>query len=102
MTPISYTVKNGITYFHYSYSDLKWFLTEGNKNGDVGMILTKRDGLTLYYRGFGVCSAPIKRPMTFIINHIPHFGDMPNDDQMLIPPKPLHEKWETRIITIDL
>lgn len=102
MTPIKFTVKNGVTRFHYKASELIDFVRRGKKDGNVGMILTKREGNMLTYRGFGT----IENPFTYIgslsINHFSHFdGDMPTDEQRLIPPKPFFTPENTRFLIVD-
>lgn len=89
MTPVKYTVKDGVTTFHYKFSDLRWFVREGLKNGNVGMILTNREGNIYTSKGFGTYSNPLYEKHTFCIVHCDLFGKMKSDDDMLIPPKPI-------------
>jgi len=103
MTPIKYTVKDGVTTFHYKFSDLRWFMGEGLKNGDVGMILTNREGTLLTFKGFGTFNSPMYKKHTFLIKHLEMFnGTMATDDQRLIPPKPIKYGFSTLVIPKNL
>jgi len=85
MKPISFTINNGITHFHYKFSDLIEFIKKGKKYGNVGMIITKRNGNTLTYRGFGTIENPFRYISTISIIHNPFFdGKMPTDEERLI------------------
>lgn len=60
------------------------FVRLGKKHGDVGFILTKREGAMLTYRGFGTIENPIKHITTITIVHNPFFdGEMPTDNQRI-------------------
>ena len=90
MIPYKYTVKDGVTTFHYKLSDLRWFMSEGLKNGNVGMVITNREGVLLTFKGFGTFNNPMYKKHTFCIKHLEWInGTMPTDDQRLIPPKPM-------------
>jgi len=103
MTPIKFTVKNGVTHFHYKASELIDFVRRGKKNGNVGVILTKRDGNMLTYRGFGTIENPFTYIVSISIKHFPPFdGEMPTDEQRLIPPKPFFTAENTRFVILDL
>lgn len=62
MTPHKYTKDKESVLYHYKFSELRRFLTEGKKTGDVGLILISRDGDYYNYRGFGT----IENPHTWI------------------------------------
>ena len=103
MIPIKFTIKNGVTQFHYKSSELIDFVRRGKKDGNVGMILTKRDGNMLTYRGFGTIENPFTSITTISMTHFPPFdGAMPTDEQRLIPPKPFFTTENTRLVVIDL
>jgi hypothetical protein len=51
--PIKYTVKNGVTYFHYRYSDLKEFILLSRMPNRNGSILIRRKGNQYTYKIFG-------------------------------------------------
>lgn len=103
MTPIKFTVKNGVTHFHYKASELIEFVRRGKQDGNVGVILTKRDGNMLTYRGFGTIENPFTYIIRMIMMHFPPFdGEMPTDEQRLIPPKPFFTKENTRFVILDL
>lgn len=103
MTPIRLTVKNGITKFHYKASDIINFARLGFKDGNVGMILIRREGGMLTYKGFGTIENPCTYLLTMSIMHFPPFdGEMPTDEQRLIPPKPFFTAENTRFVMLDL
>lgn len=87
MTPIKYTVKGGITYFHYNYSELREFVRLGKANGNVGLLLVKREGAFLTYKGFGTINNPVHSMISIKSRHLEMFdGPMPSDDERLVPP----------------
>jgi hypothetical protein len=101
MVPIKFTVKDGITYFHYKYSDLKEFVKCGKLNGDVGHLLIKREGDLLTYKGFGTIENPMYSMITISILYLPLFdGEMMSDEERLVPPKPLFTDY--KMIFLDL
>lgn len=103
MTPIKFTIKNGVTHFHYKASELIEFVRRGKKDGNVGVILTKRDGNLLTYRGFGTIENPFTYICSISMMHSPLFdGEMLTDEQRLIPPKPFFTAENTRFVIIDL
>jgi hypothetical protein len=103
MTPIKFTVKNGVTHFHYKTSELIDFVRRGKKDGNVGVILTKREGNILTYRGFGTIENPFTHIVSISLNHFPPFdGEMLTDEQRLIPPKPFFTSESTRFVIIDM
>lgn len=88
MKPCRYTIKNGITYFHYNTKDLFRFVRLGNEFGDVGFILTQRKGNILTYRGFGTYENPCKVIQTIDIQWLNSFdGEIPSDDDYVNPPQ---------------
>ena len=103
MTPIRFTVKNGVTHFHYKASELIDFVRRGKKDGNVGVILVKRVGNMLTYRGFGTIENPFTYIASISIMHFPPFdGEMLTDEQRLIPPKSFFTAENTRFIMLDL
>lgn len=84
MQPISHTVKDGVVHFNYSFSDLRKFITEGRKSGNVGMRLVRREGNLLVYRGFGTIERPIHHLQTISIMYNPLF-DAPLPDASETP-----------------
>ncbi|KKL63996.1 hypothetical protein LCGC14_2169540 [marine sediment metagenome] len=103
MTPIKYTVKNGVTTFHYKFSELRNFVRLGLLHGDVGMILVCREGGLITYKGFGTIENPRRTIHTFSIMHLPVLdGEMPTDEEILIPPKPLFTEKNTSFMILDL
>ena len=103
MTPIKFTKRKGETHFHYNITELREFVKQGKATGDVGMILTKRAGNLLTYRGFGVIENPFTHIQTFSIMHWDFFdGPLPSDEEMLIPPKPFFNESNSKFIIMDL
>jgi hypothetical protein len=103
MTPIKFTRKNGETHFHYNISELREFVKQGKAKGNVGVILTKRKGNILTYRGFGVIENPFTHIQTVSIVHWDFFdGPLPSDEEMLIPPKPFFDGSHIEFVTVDL
>ena len=101
MTPNRFTVKNGITTFHYQISRLREFVSEGLKHGNVGMILVKREGELITYKGFGTIENPCNIIRTFCIQHCPTFsGDMPTDEERLIPPESMFK--DCKLVFLDI
>lgn len=101
MTPNKFTVKNGITTFHYEISRLREFVSEGLKHGNVGMILVKRDGELITYKGFGTIENPRKIITTSYIQHCTSFsGEMPSDEERLIPPESMFKDY--KLVFLDL
>jgi hypothetical protein len=91
MTPIKFTIKDGVTHFHYKTSDIFPFVRQGVKHGNMGMILIKRKGKLLTFKGFGTFENPWRRITTLQLYHIDVLdGDMPTDEQRLIEPV-----WDT-------
>lgn len=103
MTPIKYTVKNGITTFHYKPSKIINFVRQGFKDGNVGMLLVRREGYLITYKGFGTIENPANHIQSLSIMHNTQFsGEMLTDEQRLEPPKPLFTKENTKFIILDL
>lgn len=87
MIPISFTIKDNITIFHYKFSELRDFITRGKTNGNVGIILTRRSGLLFTYRGFGTIENPFWQMITINIYHNNLFdGEMPSDESRIFDP----------------
>lgn len=103
MTPIKYTIKNGITTFHYNPADIIKFVRRGFKDGNVGMILVRREGYLITYKGFGTIENPVNHIHTMSIMHNTAFsGELFTDEQRLVPPKPIFTKENTKFIILDL
>jgi len=84
LRPIYFTIKNETTHFHYKFSELKNFVKQGKKTGDVGMLLVRRQGNMLTYKGFGTIENPFTYIMTLSIIHSPILdGKMVTDEQRL-------------------
>ncbi len=102
MTPIKFSIKYGVTTFHYNSSELMKFCRYGFKNGDVGMILIKRSGYLLTYKGFGTIENPSRDILTMSIMHSPGFsGEMPADEERLIKPESFFTKDNTSCVILD-
>jgi len=102
MTPTHFTVSDGVTHFHYKFSELLRFYRRGKLHGDVGVILIKRIGKFFVYSGFGTIENPFTHTVTISMEHSDILdGEMPTDEQLLIPPKPLFSEEDRRIIFLD-
>jgi hypothetical protein len=87
MRPVKYTVKGNATHFHYNYSELREFVRLGKANGNVGLILVKREGYFLTYKGFGTIQNPMHSMISVKLRHIAMFdGEMPTDEERLASP----------------
>ena len=103
MTPIKFTIKNGVTHFHYKPSELFDFVRRGKRDGNVGIILTKREGNILTYRGFGTIENPFTNMVSVSMVHNPFFdNELCSDEKRLIKPKPIFDSENIKFITIDL
>lgn len=93
MNPRSFTIKNGITHFHYKYSELKEWIFLGNRDGNVGILLVSRNGNLLTYKCYGTLENPFTTRQTLSIQHHPVFdGVLPSDEQICNPPEPIFDK----------
>lgn len=101
MKPINFTLKGGVTHFHYKFFELREFVRLGKTYGDVGVILTKRNGNILTYRGFGTIDSPFTYIATISFVHNPLFGEMPTDEQRLIPSQPFFTEENTKFVMLD-
>ncbi len=98
MRPIKFTEKNGLVTYHYKGSELIPFIRQGFKTGDVGMVLVRRQGNFLTFKGFGVIENPSKTIHTLTIVHMPALdGKMPTDQQRIDPPKPVSSSEGSRL-----
>jgi hypothetical protein len=101
MNPISFTKCGDTTYFHYRYSDLRRFVRDGKRDGNVGLILTKRNSKISTYRGFGTIENPFRYIATVSLMRNDVFdGPRPTDDEILSPPK--EEFADFRFVILDL
>lgn len=102
MTPYKYSIKNGLTVFHYRYSELKEFVTRGKQFGDCGMILVKRKENMLVNKGYGTIENPNKSLLTFVqIHHEGFFGKLPTNDEIINPPES-RNTWEMRFVILNM
>lgn len=93
MRPIKYSVINGVTRFHYKASELIDFVRRGKKYGNVGVILTERDGNMLTCRGFGTIENPFTHIASISVMHCEPFdGKMLTDDERLVQIRPEESK----------
>ena len=96
MTPKSYSVKNGTTYFHYSFSEMRQYVNIGNNEGTAGPLLKSRNGNMLTYWMYGTFDNPCTTRSGLTLNHHPLFdGKMLTDDERLLPEKPFFTKENT-------
>jgi hypothetical protein len=103
MTPIGFKIINGTTHFHYKATELIDFVRRGKRDGNVGLILMKRNGDLLTYKGFGTIENPSTHILSITISHCTPFdGDMPTDEQRLILSNPLFTKDNTKIAVLDM
>ena len=93
MNPTHYTkhrTSSSIIYiFHYKFSDLRKFLTNGKKHGNNGFIITRWDGKYKKMRGFGTIENPSTTLIDFNFHHYREFGEF-NPDHVINPPKQNH------------
>ena len=102
MTPTHYTIKDGVTTFHYPFSWWRYFVTRGKEVGDVGPILIKREETLMIYRMFGTIENPCTTPHKMSMKHHEIFdGPLPTDQEICTPPKP-REKGDYSFHIIDL
>lgn len=102
MRPCKYTVKHDKTIFHYTFTDLRKFLTLGLKEGNVGMILMEWDGNHDIYRGFGTIENPNTSLSTFTIMHYDAFdGKRPVPNEIVHPVPNSTPLVSYRIVFID-
>ena len=60
---------------HYSFSELKDFITRGRRDGNVGWLLMSTiDGISKY-RGYGTIENPSRELMTISFKYHPLFDD---------------------------
>ena len=52
MTPVRFTIKDGVEYFHYKFSDLREFV-KYSYEGCTGLLLISRDQKLNNYKGTG-------------------------------------------------
>lgn len=87
MKPVGYTTSKGKVTYHYKFSDLRKFVTQGNATGDVGAILMGREGLLLSYKSYGTIEHPLKERVGLSMMHNPNFdGRLPTDEEIVKPP----------------
>ena len=103
MTPISYSVKDGVTTFKYNLREfIEWYKL-GKKEGNVGMILHSRKGAMDRYMCFGTIENPnTDYNWASIVPFEAFDGPRKTDDEILIPPKPFFTPESTRFIYLDM
>ena len=90
MVPVNYKKdNNGNIHFIYKFSDLKWFVKHGKKNGNVGFIITDyNNNNTVTRKGFGTIENPCKTKMIFTLKHLPEWdGGEFSIDKIMNPSK---------------
>ncbi len=103
MRPNRYTdLGNGKIRFHYTFTELRKFLTHGFKEGNNGCILVGREGNFRIYRGFGT----IENPWTYLAtisveNHPVYDGDMISPEEVINPPKQKESFTSYRMVLWD-
>lgn len=86
MKPIGLRQKAGVTTFIYRFSDLREFINQGFKTGDVGTIIISRDRKGMIkHKGFGTIEHPVKTIMTITIKHNPFFDGKWDPARMIAP-----------------
>ncbi len=78
MKHINTTENNGIIKYHYTFTQLREFLTHGFKEGNNGFIITQKDKFFSTFRGFGTIEAPCKHLRTISIEDDPFFDEPTN------------------------
>lgn len=104
MRPISFSIKDGVTTFHYKPSELFNFVRQGRTSGDVGIILIRRNGNHLTYKGYGTIEKPFKYLATITLTHFEPFdGKMQTDDERIAEPKSNKSALIShRVVVLDL
>jgi len=64
MKPIKYTQEGDKITYHYTFKQLRDFLTHGFREGNNGMILIGEDSQFSYFKGFGT----IENPWKYVLN----------------------------------
>ena len=98
MRPFKFTVKEGVTTFHYRFSELRKFLEMGFTEGNVGWILTQRSGETRTYRGFGTIESPRTILTTIEFTSIALFGESISDEDVIKPITAPKREWSFYLI----
>ncbi len=98
MTPHSFTEKDGIVTYHYTFKELRWFIETGRREGNVGFIVTNRDNNNFWYRGYGTYENPLHKLHTLVLPNL--FGKSPTDEEICTKPKPLFRAEDMRVITM--
>lgn len=77
MKPVSFTRKGSDIFYHYSFSDLRKWISRGNQDGDVGAILVRehhmKQGTYLVYKCYGTIENPFTVRKTVQMAHHPIF-----------------------------
>jgi len=73
MKPLKYTQEGENITYHYSFKDLRRFLTHGFKEGNNGMILIGEDKRFYYYKGFGTIENPWKYVLSLSVQYDPFY-----------------------------
>ncbi len=67
---------------------MKRFMSLGLKEGNTGMVLLRRKGLFITYRGFGTIENPRKTLLTMSLVHCEKFSGPMATPEEVINPKP--------------
>lgn len=99
MKPVSYTIKDGITYFNYNLKEIEAWLKLGKKYGNVGFVLISRENKIFTYEGFGTIENPIYHLHKISLVHFePLDGPLPTDDGIIKKRKNKKPKLKMLII----
>lgn len=99
MKPTHYKGDKDNCTFHYSFTDLRKFIEHGHKHGNNWMIITKKIGEMITYRGFGTIEVPVKKLSTFIAPIIKQLYDEFVIEDIMNTTD--FRKWSTRVIEMD-
>ena len=81
MKPIKYTQEGDRITYHYTFKQLREFLTHGFKEGNNGMRLIGEDKHFYHYRGFGTIENPSKYIASLSMEHDPMFDGKRNSPE---------------------
>jgi hypothetical protein len=73
MKPTKYTQEGERVIYHYTFKQLRDFLTHGFREGNNGMILIGEDKRFYYYKGFGTIENPWKYVLNLSMEYDPVF-----------------------------
>jgi hypothetical protein len=89
MKPYKYTkLEDGKTKYHYTFSQLREFLTHGFKEGNNGWTIVGSSENFTDYRGFGTIENPCKSLISISVEHDPFYdGKKSSPEDVVNPPK---------------